>query len=82
MDWVLRVEGVNLDDTVFNGNAISALRGASLVLEAFGYELSKELQMAGTPFEPVLLASSQSVFRLKDMDAAAAAGVRQLSRPA
>lgn len=29
-DWILRVEGVNFDDTVFNTNDLSTIRGASL----------------------------------------------------
>lgn len=35
-DLVPPIEGVNLDDTVFNTNDLSTIRGSSPVLEPFG----------------------------------------------
>lgn len=77
MDWLLRVEGVNLDDTVFNTNNLSLIRGASLVLETFGYELKRELEEQKLTAMPVFLASSSAVFLVSDADALQAQKVVQ-----
>ncbi|BAQ71289.1 YbbR family protein [Rhodovulum sulfidophilum] len=66
-DWVIRVEGVNLGDTVFNTNDLSVIRGSSLCLEAFGWELEDYLGKSVSGFDAeaniIYRAASQAVFR-------------------
>lgn len=68
-DWVLRIEGVNLGATVFNTNDLSTIRGSSMVLEVFGFELSKGL--VEPPGEVVIdviyRAAAQAAFRLNGL---------------
>ena len=73
-DWVLRVEGVNLGATIFNTNDLSTIRGSSMVLEVFGYELSKKLAEQNPPVavEAVYRAAAQSVFQLNGLTEAEA----------
>jgi hypothetical protein len=73
-DWVLRVEGVNLDATVYNTNDLSVVRGSSLVLEAFGYELQKEFPKTGVT--AIFTASSTAAYTLHDMTPAQAEAIR------
>jgi len=80
MDWILRIEGVNLNDTVFNTNQLSVIRGSSQVLEAFGYELAHIF--APTPKKdariiPLQTASCIAAFALKDMTRAEAEEVQK-----
>lgn len=65
-DWILRVEGVNFNDTIFNTNDLSTIRGASLTLEAVGYELDYWLQLnhPAINFERIYIGGSQAVFKL------------------
>lgn len=76
-DWVLRVEGVNLDDTVFNTNDLSTIRGSSLVLEAFGYELEHMLSQSqyASQVKVIYQASSQAAFQIDSMTAPQAAAL-------
>lgn len=79
-NWLIRVEGVNLSDA-FNTNDLSTIRGASLALESFGWELSDKFDwglMTDGPSGPVngieLLtwASSQIVLLKRDSQQAEA----------
>jgi hypothetical protein len=75
-EWLIYVQGVNLGDTVFCVNDLSALRGASLVLEAFGYELKEELSTASEATQakitPIVHASSIAAFKVECGDLATA----------
>lgn len=67
-NWVLRIEGINFDDTVYNTTDLSTIRGSSLALEAIGYEIEALLKQPHqlVQFEKVYIGGSQAVFRLID----------------
>ncbi len=75
-DWVLRAEGVNFGDTVWNTNDLSCIRGASLCLEAIGVEL--EAYFRGRPVQADLIMHGGSIaaFRLHGLTEAAALALR------
>lgn len=65
-NWILRVEGANFNDTVFNTTDLSTIRGSSLALEAIGYEVEAWLkrQLEQDSFQKIYIGGSQAVFQL------------------
>jgi len=65
-DWILRIEGVNFVETVFNTTDLSTIRGASLTLEAIGYEIEAWFAVSKIVPKPerVYIGGSQAVFKL------------------
>ena len=82
-DYIIRVEGVNFDDTVYNTTDLSTIRGSSLCLEAFGYELEDALgvgSQSGQNIKTIMKAGAQAFFLLTDMMEAEAAKVEEKVR--
>ena len=69
-DFVLRVEGLNFDATVFDTEDVSTVRGASLALEVAVRGLGAVL---AAPHSEIYAGASQAAFLLTDTDAEGAA---------
>ncbi len=68
-DWILRAEGVNFDDTVFNTNDLSTVRGSSLALEAFVHALDRVwLKKQTKKYTRCYYGGSQVAFKIEGID--------------
>jgi len=75
-DWILRAEGVNFSDTIWNTNDLSCIRGASLCLEALAIELQRFLDHEGYTVSPLLHGASSAAFKLNGINESEALRLR------
>ncbi len=80
-DWILRAEGVNFGETIFNTNDLSVTRGASLTLEAFVHVMKSEWRAKNCPnADIVYYGGSQVAFLLKSVSEKTAEDLAEKAR--
>ena len=78
--YVLRVEGVNFANCLFDTNDLSVIRGASLLLDQIAHPLGNAIaQVLGQRISPNWSGGSKAVFRFQT-DAATAAQIEAAAR--